>query len=83
MSAATMTDDDVKQAEEIWETYQRQHDVSGCKGQTVGIDPGTGHLWFGESIHEVVDRLKAENCFRPLYYVRVGYDHYYRKGGHR
>ncbi|NCO39818.1 MAG: hypothetical protein COZ06_01125 [Armatimonadetes bacterium CG_4_10_14_3_um_filter_66_18] len=83
MPEATMTGQDVECAERIWREYQTTHDVSGRKGETVGIDPYTGRLWFGASILEVVDRLKADNRFTPLYFVRVGYDYYFRKGGHR
>ncbi|MBI3920847.1 MAG: hypothetical protein HY318_05455 [Armatimonadetes bacterium] len=50
---------------------------------TAGIDPVTGHVWFGDSIPDVVARMKEEKAFTPLYYVRVGHEHYFRKGGHK
>ena len=34
-------------AKQIWALYQQQHDLSDRLGQTVGIDPVSGRLWFG------------------------------------
>ncbi|MCS6859573.1 MAG: hypothetical protein NZT92_04540 [Abditibacteriales bacterium] len=79
----TTTTVDVERARQIWEEYQKQHDVSDRKGQAVGIDPVSGRVWFGESIIDIVRQMDAEGVFTPLYYVRVGYDYYDRKGGHR
>jgi len=41
--------DSVK-AKIIWEKYSGEHDLSQRKGQTAGIDPESGRIWFGESI---------------------------------
>jgi hypothetical protein len=85
MSAPTTEDTyvDVERAQELWEAYQRQHDVSARKGQAAGIDPVTGRVWFGESALEIYDQMQAVGEFRPFYCVRVGYSYYCRKGGHR
>jgi hypothetical protein len=47
-----LTEDDVRRAEAHWADYQRTRDVSDRTGQTVGIDPDTGQVWFGDSIIE-------------------------------
>ena len=83
MSVSQMTDADVRKAEQIWAEYQKQHDVSDRKGQAAGIDPVSRRVWFGESIVDITDQLEAEGIVTPLYFVRVGYDYFYRKGGHR
>ena len=53
------------------------------KGQAAGIDPVSGRIWFGESATDIWQQMEAEGIDIPLYYVRVGYDYYVRKGGHR
>ena len=77
------TEVDVDRARQIWAEYQKQHDVSDRVGQAVGIDPVSGRIWFGESIVDISRQLDAEGIDVPLYFVRAGYDYYYRKGGHR
>lgn len=52
-------------------------------GQTVGIDPISGRLWFGESATDVVQKMKREGVEATLYCLRVGRDYYVHKGGHR
>lgn len=81
MSAARLTDEDVARAEEIWEEYQKAHNVSDRKGQAAGIDPNTGEVWFGESALDIVDQREAQGLDSPLFFVRVGYPAYWRKGG--
>lgn len=70
-------------AERIWKEYQSGHDVPHRLGQTAGIDPVSGKIWFGESIPDVVRQRDEDGIDRPLFAVRVGCDHYYRKGGRR
>jgi hypothetical protein len=82
-SVKKLTDGDVKRAEAHWERYQQTHDVADRKGKTVGIDPDTGEVWFGDSIIDVTSARKSKGLTNPLYFVRVGWDHYYRKGGLR
>ncbi len=67
----------------IWEEYQQAHDLSARHGQTAGIDPKTGRIWFGESIRDVVDQRAAEGLKSPLFFKRVGHQTYYLKGGRR
>ena len=82
MSALTLTVD-VERACQIWEEYQKQQDVFDRIGQTAGIDPVSGRVWFGESGIDIYKQMEAEGAITPVYLVRVGYDYYVRKGGHR
>jgi len=71
--------DSVK-AQQIWAEYQHQHDLTDHLGQTVGIDPRSGRIWFGESIRDVVSQRDAEGFNSPLFFERVGSQTYFRKG---
>jgi hypothetical protein len=77
------TQADTNRALETWRRYQRQNDVSGWVGQTAGIDPVSGRVWFGESATDIWEQMESEGIEVPLYYVRVGADYYVRKGGRR
>ena len=81
--ATNASEVDVSRAQQIWAEYQHTHDISDLKGQAVGIDPVSGRIWFGESIVDISEQLRAEGIEIPLYFVRAGYDYYYRKGGRR
>jgi len=83
MSTSQLADVDIEKAQQIWTEYQNQHDVSDRKGRTVGIDPITGRVWFGERALDIAEQMRAEGIDRPFYCVRVGRDYYLRKGGHR
>ncbi len=83
MASPASEDVDVERARELWTEYQKSHNVTDKIGQTVGIDPTTGRVWFGRRAIDIADQLDAEGIDRPLYFVRVGYDYYERKGGHR
>ena len=80
MAGDTWTENDTIRAQQFWQAYQRQHDVTKRIGQTVGIDAINGQVWFGASAKEIVAQLEAEGVTRPLYFVRVGTDYYLRKG---
>jgi hypothetical protein len=80
--ATTHSKVNVKKAEKVWADYQKNHDVSHQHGKAVGIDPVSGRVWFGESSLDIVDQLDEEGIDVPLYFVRVGQDYYWRKGGH-
>ncbi len=80
MLAATHNPGDTDRARQIWDEYQREHDVMSLKGNVAAIDPSSGQVWIGESGIDVADRLKAEGVTSPVYLVRVGYDHYVQKG---
>lgn len=77
--AATF-DLDVAKAKEIWSEYERTHDLSGLKGQAAGINPGTGDVYLGKSMADIVQQRWAEGDETPLYFVRIGYQTYFRKG---
>jgi hypothetical protein len=81
MSTTHLTEADTLRAKNIWAEYQKQHDVSHRKGQAAGIDPVSRRVWFGESIVDIGRQLDVEGVESPLYFVRVGHDYYYRKGG--
>ncbi len=83
MTVSPWTEADSKRAEEIWAEYQQQHDVSGKVGQTAGIDPVSGRVWFGDSVQDVVAQQDAAGSAVPLFFIRVGFATYYRKGGNR
>ena len=77
------TEADSCKAKQIWETYQKQHNISERTGQTVGIDPKSNRIWFGDSIQAVVQQRDKEGLDSPLFFQRVGDDTYFRKGGHK
>jgi hypothetical protein len=83
MSGCQRTDFDIERARQRWSQYQRQHDVSDWRGQTAGIDPVSGRVWFGSSAKDIVAQMEAESVRVPLYFVRIGSDFYLRKGGYR
>jgi hypothetical protein len=83
MPTVTLTEEDSRRAEAVWTEYQKTHDVSDRVGQTAGIDPETGRIWFGDSILHVADQRDAEGVHKPLHFVRVGSEAYYHKGGRR
>jgi hypothetical protein len=83
MAVANWTDADSNHAQKVWSDYQQHHDVSQRAGQTAGIEPVSGSVWFGDSIQDVVAQRDAGGITAPLYFVRVGSESYYRKGGHR
>jgi hypothetical protein len=77
------TDADSLHALQIWDDYQRLHDVSQRQGEAVGIDPATGQVWFGRTALEIRKQMEASGHVTPLFFLRVGQDHYVRKGGRR
>lgn len=81
MQTAHLSNADVAKAQQIWDEYSRLHDVSDRKGEAAGIDPHSGRIWFGESAKDIVSRMDAADEFRPLFFVRIGYPTYLRKGG--
>jgi hypothetical protein len=83
MSVSKTTTIDTARARQIWADYQSQHDISGRRGQAVGIDPVSGRIWFGRKALDIAKQMRAEGIDRPFYCVRVGSDYYGRKGGRR
>jgi hypothetical protein len=74
---------DMNKVNEVWEEYARTHDLAGKGQMAVGIDPDTREVFLGESASEIVEHLKQEGRFRPLYFRRVNSPYYWRKGGRR
>ncbi len=83
MTVSAWTEARSRQAQDVWSEYQRRHDLSGKKGQTAGIDPASGAVWIGDSIQDVVAQRDDDGIAAPLYFARVGFATYYRKGGRR
>jgi len=81
MSVSNWTESDTAEAKRIWTEFRKDHDVSDRLGQTVGIDPGSGHLWFGNSISDVIAQRDADGIDSALFFERVGSETYWRKGG--
>lgn len=83
MTVAHWSEADSVRAQEIWSEYQQRHDVAEKVGQTAGIEPVSGRIWFGDSVQDVIAQRDADDSAAPLFFVRVGSATYYRKGGHR
>ena len=83
MRLSNWTEADSVKAKQIWAEYQQQHDLSDRVGQTAGIDPDSGRIWFGESIRDLASKRDAEGLNSPLFFERVGSETYFRKGAHR
>ena len=83
MTVSNWTEADSSRAKQIWSEYRHRHDVLEKTGQTAGIEPVSGTIWFGESIEDVIAQRDAAGSRDPLFFMRVGSETYYRKGGHR
>ena len=75
-----LTKADIAEAKRLWEEYQRNHDLTGLRGQAAGIDPKTGEVWLGEDIVDIVLLRKTEGQTSPLFFARVGAETFYTKG---
>jgi len=53
MKHLNWTEADSRNAKRIWAEYQEQHDITERIGQTTGIDPKSGRIWFGDSILKI------------------------------
>ena len=83
MTVSNWTEADSNRAQKIWSEYQQHHDVSERVGQTAGIEPVSGRIWFGDSIQELIAQRDVDGIAAPLFFIRVGSPTYYRKGSHR
>ncbi len=83
MAVAEWDAADTERAKQFWANYSSTNDVSNLRGQTAGIDPKTGRVWFGKSASDIVAQMDRSGEFTPLYFVRVGHDWYFRKGVRR
>jgi hypothetical protein len=79
MTTADWTEADSERAQVIWSEYQQHHDLTKRAGQTAGIDPVGGRVWFGDSIQDVIAKRDADGSAAPLFFIRVGSPSYYRK----
>ena len=77
------SDEQIRAAKQVWEDYDNAHDLSDRKGQAAGIDPETGDVWLGDDIVDIVNNRRDEGLSSSLFFVRIGYPTYYRKGGRR
>ena len=77
------TQADSREAKQIWDEYQNQHNISDRIGQTAGIDPKSKRIWFGSSIREIVLQRNTEGLNSPLFFQRVGSKTYFRKRARR
>lgn len=80
MKHPNWTEADSRKCKRIWTEYQKQHDITERIGQTAGIDPKSGRIWFGESALEIVKKRETEGLTSPLFFERVGFKTYFRKG---
>lgn len=80
MTTATWKPEYTARAQQIWEHFQKQHDLSGQRGKIAAIDPESERVWFGESGVEVAQQMQAEGVDVPVYFVRIGSDYFLRKG---
>jgi hypothetical protein len=80
MVVVNWEESDSAKAKRIWIDYQRQHDLSDRVGQTAGIDPRGGRIWFGSSVRDIVAQRAAEGLHSPLYFERIGSEAYLHKG---
>ena len=83
MEHSNWTEDDSRKAKYIWTAYQKNHDITDQIGQTAGIDPKTERIWFGDTALEIVQKRRAEGLTSPLFFQRIGYASYLRKGQSR
>ncbi len=83
MRHSKWTEADSVKAKKIWAEYIKRHDLSNRIGQTAGIDPKSGRIWFGESIRDIVLQRNAEGFSSPLFFERIGSQTYFRKGSHK
>jgi len=83
MTVAEWTKADTERAEKFWAEYAASNDLTDRHGQAAGIDPVSGRIWFGKSASDIFRQLKATGEVVPLFFVRVGYGSYLRKGGRR
>ena len=83
MVASNWTEEDTAHACQVWQDYLAQNDIGSQTGKTAGIDPSTRKIWFGDSAADIVEEMERSGMSTPLYFVRVGFDHYLRKGARR
>src|ERR1700683_5282168 len=66
MTGSNWTEADSNRAKQIWSDYEHHYALSEKAGQTAGIDPASGRIWFGESIQDVIAQRDAASSEAPL-----------------
>jgi hypothetical protein len=79
MPTSTWKPEYTSRALELWEEYQRQHDLSDQIGMVAAIDPVSGRVWIDESGAEVAAQMRREGVGVPVYFVRIGYPTFLKK----
>ncbi len=69
-------------AQQIWADFLSKHDLSSKRGEIAAIDPQSERVWIGCSGVDVAQQMQAEGVSTPVFLIRVGYDHFVRKGRH-
>ena len=83
MLTATWTENDTATAKRIWAEYQQAHDVSALRGQAAGIDPKTGEVWLGKDLIDICHQRDKLGLKSRLFFERIGFATYLRKGRRR
>jgi hypothetical protein len=69
-------------AQEIWRCYEKAHNLSEQEGKIAAVDPNTGQVWIGDTPREIQHAMRSVGATSPVYLVRIGTDHFIRKGRH-
>jgi hypothetical protein len=80
MVTAQWKPDYTARAQQIWESFQRSHDLTDKMGMVGAIDPETERVWIGESAVDIARQMQADCIDSPVYLVRVGDRHFLHKG---
>jgi hypothetical protein len=83
MPSSSVPKVDIERAEQVWAEYCETHDMSELQDKAAAIEPQSGRVWIGESALNLRDQMRADGVDAPVYLIRVGSDHYLRKGGRR
>ena len=68
MKHPNWTEADSRKCKRIWKKKKKQHDITERIGQTAGIDPKSGRIWFGDSALEIVKKRETEGLTSPLFF---------------
>src|SRR5947209_20275960 len=80
MPPSTWKPEFTARALELWEDYQRQHDLSSQVGKVAAIDPVSGRVWIDESGVDVVARMRSDGADVPVYFVTHRLSIIYQEG---
>src|SRR5437773_339036 len=80
MPTSTWKPEYTAHALDLWAEYQRHHDLSSQVGKVAAIDPVSGRVWIDESGVDVVAQMRSEGADVPVYFVRIGYPSFVKKG---